>query len=101
MWNNGMTLRQRSSGVSARDCAIFCADAATLDCSNGTILGRDVVPDVCNINAISSCVGVPGLAGLACGPCNENSPARDLATKRMIIKPNFWAAAKAGPSYVS
>ena len=28
-----------------------------LDCNKGTILGRDVVPDVCNIRAISSAWG--------------------------------------------
>ena len=40
------------------------ADAATLDCNNGTIFGRDVVPDVCNTSAMSSAVGflVAGVA---------------------------------------
>ena len=43
------------------------ADAATLDCNSGTILGRDVVPDVCNISAMSSAVGalVAGVAEIS------------------------------------
>ena len=38
---------------------MFCADAATLDCKSGTILGRDVVPEVCRISATSSGRGAP------------------------------------------
>ena len=57
MWNRGMTFRHRSADVSARLSRIWWADAATLDYNSGTILGRDVVPDVCRISAMSSAVG--------------------------------------------
>src|SRR6056297_4087787 len=63
MWNNGITFMQRSSDTSVSESAICCAEAVTLDCSNGTILGRDVVPEVCRISATSSGPGSPSSAG--------------------------------------
>ena len=60
MWNSGMTLRQRSSGVSASVVRMWRAEAARLRCSSGTILGREVVPEVCSTSATSSACG--GLA---------------------------------------
>src|SRR5512138_2761191 len=46
MWNSGMIDRLRSSGVRASVVRTLRADAQTLRCESGTILGRDVVPDV-------------------------------------------------------
>ena len=54
MWNSGMTLRQRSASPSASVAAMWPAEAVTLRCISGTILGRDVVPEVCSTSAISS-----------------------------------------------
>ncbi len=67
MWNSGITLRQRSCGVSASVAAMCRAEAAMLDCSSGTTLGRDVVPEVCRISATSSGPGVARRLGCACG----------------------------------
>ena len=51
MWNNGITLRERSAGVSCSAAAMLRADQARLRCRSGTIFGRDVVPDVCSTSA--------------------------------------------------
>ena len=62
-----MTFMQRSAGDNFKEVCMCSADAATLDCNRGTILGRDVVPDVCNISAMSSAVGslVAGVAAIS------------------------------------
>ena len=52
-----MTFRQQSSGVRSSEALTFRAEAATLACSRGTILGREVVPEVCRIRAVSSASG--------------------------------------------
>ena len=49
-----MTLRQRSAGVSASVVRMWRAEAARLRWSSGTILGREVVPEVCSTRASSS-----------------------------------------------
>src|SRR5271165_3681702 len=67
MWNSGMMLRPRSAAVKARLVALFSADFVTLACDSGTIFGRDVVPEVCRINATSSAPARPGRAA-APGP---------------------------------
>ena len=54
MWKSGITLRDRSSLVSASESAMLRAERARLRWRRGTILGRDVVPDVCNTRAMSS-----------------------------------------------
>ncbi len=54
MWNNGITLRQRSDGVSASDVMMLPTDVARLRWLNGTIFGRAVVPEVCSTSAMSS-----------------------------------------------
>ncbi len=65
-WNNGITLRQRSAGPSARSLAIRRADAVTFACVSGTTFGRAVVPDVCRTNAWS--------CGALRGPIAKSSP---------------------------
>src|SRR5262249_21372900 len=46
MWKSGMMLRQMSSCVSAIVWRMWRAEAQTLAWLNGTIFGRDVVPEV-------------------------------------------------------
>jgi len=53
-----MIFRQRSSGVSLSEAQIFSAEQHKLCCVNGTILGREVVPEVYRTRAIS-----PGFSG--------------------------------------
>src|ERR671925_608098 len=48
IWNSGMMLRQMSWGVSDSVATMCRAEAHTLACASGTILGRDVVPEVCS-----------------------------------------------------
>jgi hypothetical protein len=54
MWNSGMTSRQRSRGVKAKVPAMLRAEAVRLCWRSGTILGRDVVPEVWSTSATSS-----------------------------------------------
>ena len=76
MWNSGMTFRQRSSAVSASEVLILPAEAATLAWVSGTILGRDVVPDVCRISAMSSGPGAEASAGVPVrSEVRRNAPA--------------------------
>ena len=53
-----MTLRQRSDGNSPSELHTLRADAQRFACVSGTILGREVVPEVCRTSTTS-----PGLAG--------------------------------------
>ena len=53
IWNSGMTFRQQSCGVSASEAAILTADWQRLAWVSGTILGLDVVPEVCRTSAVS------------------------------------------------
>ena len=46
IWKSGITFIHLSEKDNDKDCAIFEADAAILDCNNGTIFGLDVVPEV-------------------------------------------------------
>lgn len=64
MWNSGMMLRHLSAGVSASVLPICLAEAQIFACASGTILGRDVVPEVCRISAMSSCWAGPGCAAV-------------------------------------
>ena len=54
MWNSGMTLRQRSWRSRASVSPMWRAEAQTLRWLSGTILGREVVPEVCSTSATSS-----------------------------------------------
>ena len=71
MWNNGMTLRQRSAGVRLRMSRMWPAEAQTLRCDSGTILGREVVPEVCSTSATSSGPANPPAA--AVGDCFDRN----------------------------
>ena len=53
------------------------AEAATFDCSSGTILGRDVVPEVCRISATSS-----GRGRMPSGGCRVVSDAQGESCQR-------------------
>ena len=77
MWNSGMTLRQRSAGVSASVVRICRAEAARLRCSSGTILGREVVPEVCSTSASSSSFAAPDRTAAPALPSatSSNQPA--------------------------
>src|SRR5436305_4774285 len=54
MWNSGMMVRPQSFAVKASVAAMLPAETLMLRWDNGTIFGRDVVPEVCRISAISS-----------------------------------------------
>ena len=107
MWNSGITQSPTSPLVSERVRRMLCADAHTLRCASGTILGRDVVPDVCSTRAMSSgdamrgaCGGV-GPAGIVPGKSSVKLPAPSpgRATNRAIGTPSFVATASAGVSF--
>src|SRR4029077_2109523 len=53
MWNSGMMVRPQSFVVNASVAAILPAETLILRWDSGTIFGRDVVPEVCRINATS------------------------------------------------
>ena len=53
MWNRGMMFRQRSVSTKFKVRRIFSAEVQRFFAVSGTILGRDVVPDVCRTKAIS------------------------------------------------
>src|SRR5690606_6751200 len=76
MWNSGMMLRQRSSGVSAKVSRMLRAVAQMLRWLSGTVLGRDVVPEVCSTSAMSSVPAWPvALAWPVLGPLRVKAPA--------------------------
>ena len=54
MWNSGMMFRPQSFASKPRVSRMLRADAARLRCDSGTILGRDVVPEVCSTMDTSS-----------------------------------------------
>ena len=58
-----MMERQRSAGVSFSVWAMFQPEAQRLRWLSGTILGRDVVPEVCSTSATSSAPASPCAAG--------------------------------------
>ncbi len=53
IWNSGITFRPQSASVNCSVLRILLADATRLLCDSGTILGRDVVPEVCSTMEIS------------------------------------------------
>src|SRR4051812_31270652 len=65
MWNSGMITSPTSLGPSPSVLITLNAEAHTLRWLSGTILGRDVVPEVCRINAMSSGWAGPPLTGAA------------------------------------
>ncbi len=54
IWNRGMMLSPTSVGSKRVVARILWAEAQTLRWRKGTILGREVVPDVCSTRAMSS-----------------------------------------------
>ena len=46
MWNKGITFSPQSSAVNCSELRMLVADATKLLCDKGTILGREVVPEV-------------------------------------------------------
>ena len=52
-WNSGSTFSNRSSGASPKTAPTLYAERHTLACVSGTSFGRDVVPEVNNMNASS------------------------------------------------
>ena len=54
IWNSGMMLRPQSVALNCSVWRMLAADAARLRCDSGTILGREVVPEVCSTIDTSS-----------------------------------------------
>jgi hypothetical protein len=100
IWNSGMTFIQRSSAVNARVVLMLRAEAHRLRCVSGTILGRDVVPEVCSTSATSSgWARPPDVAATPLGPVSKlKVPAASPATMGSTGIPSFCAAATAGDS---
>ena len=62
------------------------AEAVTLACVSGTIFGREVVPEVCNTNAISSGSAMPPwMQSPACSPINVKDPAGSVSDQAISI----------------
>ena len=53
MWNSGMMFRPMSVAVNCSVARIFEADECKLPTESGTILGREVVPEVCSTMPMS------------------------------------------------
>ncbi len=102
MWNSGMMLRPRSLAVKPSEARMLAAEAQTLDCFSGTILGRDVVPDVCSTSAMSSgCAGPEFAAFLTASPSGKASvklpaPLSGVGCSRATGTCSFSATAMAG-----
>jgi hypothetical protein len=88
-------LRQWSAGASFSVAMILFAAASRLSWLNGTIFGREVVPEVCSTSAIDS---PPAKRALAVEPCSRKYPdgAVSGTDRSMISTPSFSAAAIAG-----
>ena len=103
MWNSGITCSSRSCCVSLSVALMLRADAHTFLWVSGTILGREVVPEVCRIKAMSSVCAIPPFAiGLPeyAAPLSVKLPAPFSGcgvNSRMEI-PSFAATALAGVS---
>ena len=65
-WNRGSTLSNRSRDRSARLVPTLWADRQTLAWVSGTVLGRDVLPEVKRMNA-SSAPDANSLSTARCG----------------------------------
>ncbi len=83
-----MMTRQRSCGVNASVAAMFCAEAARLRWRSGTILGREVVPEVCSTSATSSGPGCAGPAS-ANGTESVKLPAGPLSSASQLDQRNL------------
>ena len=86
MWNSGMMLRQRSSGVRReRRGDVLRRGGRRCAGDSGTILGRDVVPEVCSTSATSS----------GCGERPGAPPARPARRSARSVKSPAAAGASA------
>jgi hypothetical protein len=72
MWNSGMMFSPQSVAVNCSVLRMLLADAARLPCDSGTILGREVVPEVCSTIDTSSICAYPPF-GLAVPPAPDGS----------------------------
>ena len=101
IWNKGITFKPRSEALNAVLFAMCWAEAQTLRCVSGTILGRDVVPEVCSTKATSSAYAMPAEAAVAAcldevSSVNEPAPRAGVGKRYTIDTPNFSATATAG-----
>jgi hypothetical protein len=76
MWNSGMMFSPMSVGLNCSVRAMLAAEVHRLRCDSGTILGREVVPEVCSTIEMS-----PGWAWppWAVGACRGAISARGAA----------------------
>ena len=104
MWKSGMMLRQRSPGSSESQPEMLRADAQRFAPVSGTILGRDVVPEVWSTSAASSAsTSPPSFAAPAPAPAGVSrakvpAPACASGVSPMIGTPTRCAASTAAPS---
>ena len=93
-------LRQRSPGSSAIHSAMLRAEAQRLAPVSGTILGRDVVPEVCSTMAASSLPLLSSAVAAPDGASREKvpAPAPVSGVRPMIGTPTRFAASMAGLS---
>ena len=105
MWKSGMMLRQRSPGPSESQPEMLRAEAQRFAPVSGTILGRDVVPEVWSTSAASSLSPSSPAAAAPAAPAAASrvkAPAPALAcasgVSPMIGTPTRCAASTAAPS---
>ena len=96
-----MTFKPLSLALNSVLCAICTAEAHTLRWVKGTILGREVVPEVCSTKATSSACAMPASrAGCAereeVSSVKEPAPCWGVGRKYTIDTPNFLAISTAG-----
>ena len=98
-----MTFRQRSSGDRASVVAMWLAEAVRFAEVSGTSFGRDVVPEVCSSNAVSSGPGQDTSVRFGAEPASTKvkSPAVAPLRIRNTAIPHAEAASTAGPFAVS
>ena len=84
MWNSGITFKHLSPGRSRRVAAMLRADAARFAWLSGTILGREVVPEVCRMSAVApaerACAPVSGASTRRTAPDCRPSARRSAGT---------------------
>ncbi len=100
MWNSGMMFKPQSAAVRFSVLRTLTAEAHTFLFVSGTILGREVVPEVCRIKARSSASEKPGCAAglLSCAwpAARVNAPAPSLEGDSSTMRtPSFSATARA------
>jgi hypothetical protein len=101
MWNSGMITSPQSPGASFSVVRMFRAEAAMLRWDRGTSFGREVVPEVCRISAMSSaCANPPGaLAPGSFGAeasSNAPAPSPGVGFSSSTLMPSLAATESAG-----